>query len=64
MEKMIYQYMDREGFLTLYVEEKEKKSKVVEVSLRVYSYVVPENQQSLFENIKKDLVVEAKNKLG
>lgn len=64
MEKMIYQYMDREGFLTLYVEEKEQKSKVFEVSPRVYSYVVPENQQSLFENMKKDLVVEAKNKLG
>lgn len=64
MEKMIYKYMDREGFLTLYVEEQEQKSKVVEVSPRVYSYVVPEEQQSLFENMKKDLVVEAKNKLG
>ena len=64
MEKMVYQYKDKEGFLTLYVEEQEQISKVVEVSPRVYSYVVPEDQKVLFNNMKKDLVVEAKNKLG
>lgn len=64
MEKMVYEYMDKEGFLTLFVEENRQISKVVEVSPRVYGYVIPKEQQELYNNMKRDLVVEAKNKLG
>lgn len=64
LEKLVYKHDDENGFSNLYVKENGKLSKVVETTPGFYSYVISDDQRTIYDGIKRGAIVDAKNRAG